>query len=65
MFLSMKEHVKYKCRTAMWNLFRIKRVQHLLIREACHILVLVLVMSHLDCANIIFLNLLDCTISLL
>ena len=38
-------------------------MQHLLTTEACNILVLDLVMSHLDYTNVIFLNLQECTIS--
>ena len=44
-FLSMKQHIKHKCKIAMWNLYRIKHVRHCLIRKACHTLVLGLVIS--------------------
>ena len=55
-FLSMKQHIMQKCKTAMWNLYRIKHVRHCLTREACHTLVLGLVIPHLDYTNIIFLK---------
>ena len=63
--LSMKEHIKHKCTIAIWNLYRIKHVRHCLTREACHTLVLGLVILHLDYANIIFLKLPDSTIPML
>ena len=49
----------------MWNLYRIKHFRHCLTREACHTLVLDLVISHLDNTNIIFLKLPDSTITML
>ena len=49
----------------MWNLYGIKHVRHCLTREACHTLVLGLVISHLDYADIIFLKLPDSTIAML
>ena len=64
-FLSMKEHIRHKCKIALWNLYRIKHVRHCLMREACHTLVLGLVISHLDYANIIFLKLPDSTMAML
>ena len=51
-FLSMKQHIMQNCKTAMWNLYRIKHVKHCLTREACHTLVPGLVISHLDYAKI-------------
>ena len=64
-FLSMKQDIKQKCKTTMWNLYGIKHVGHCLTREVCHTLVLGLVISHLDYANIIFLKLPDSTIAML
>ena len=55
----------HKCKIAMWNLYRIKHIRHCLTREACHTLVLGLVISHLDYANIIFLKLPDSTMAML
>ena len=63
-FLSMKQHIKQKCKITMWNLYRIKHVMHCLTREACHTLVLGLVKLLLDYANIIFLKLPDGTIAM-
>ena len=65
MFLSMKQHIMEKCKTAMWNLYRIKHVRHCLTREVCHTLVLGLVMSHLDYEKIIFLKLPDSIMAML
>ena len=65
MFLSMKQHIMQKCKTAMWNLYRIKHVRHCLTREACHTLVLGLLISHLDYSNIIFFKPPDITIAML
>ena len=64
-FLSMKQHIKQKCKTAMWNLYRVKHVRQCLSREACHTLVLGLVISHLAYANIMFFKLPDSTLAML
>ena len=55
--LSFKTHIKKKCQTAMMNLQRMKTIHHMLSQEACHQLILGLVMSHLDCVNVILINL--------
>ena len=55
--LSFKTHIKKKCQTAMMNLQRIKAIHHMLSQEACHQLMLGLVMSHLDYINAILINL--------
>ena len=55
--LSFKTHIKKKCQTAMMNLQRIKVICHMLSQEACHELMLGLVMSHLDYINAILINL--------
>ena len=55
--LSFKTHIKIKCQTAMMNLQRIKTIRHMLSQEACHQLILGLVMSHLDYVNAILINL--------
>ena len=55
--LSFKTHIKKKCQTAMMNLQRIKTIHHMLAQEACHQLMLRLVMSHLDYVNAILINL--------
>ena len=60
--LSFKYHVKMKCRSAMFNLVRIKRLRPSLTVEAANILVMGLVISHLDYANSILIRVLDVTI---
>ena len=55
--LSFKTHIKKKCQMAMMNLQRIKTICHMLSQEACHQLILELVMSHLDYVNAILINL--------
>ena len=55
--LSFKIHIKKKCQIAMMNLQRIKAIHHMLPQEACHQLMLGLVMSHLDYMNAILINL--------
>ena len=54
--LSFKTHIKKKCQTTMMNLHRIKTIHHMLSQEACHQLMLGLVMSHLDYVNAILIN---------
>ena len=54
---SIKTHIKKKCQTAMMNLQRIKAIHHMLSQEACHQLILGLVISHLDYVNAILINL--------
>jgi hypothetical protein len=61
--LTLKEHITLKCRTAMWNINRIKSIRRVLTRDACETLVLGLVMSHLDYSNVLFIGLPDCEIS--
>ena len=55
--LSFKIHIKKKCQTAMMNLQRIKATCYMLSQEACHQLMLGLVMLHLDYINVILINL--------
>ena len=49
--LSMKDHIKKKSQTAMYNLRKIKSLRKYLTSDACQTLVLSLVMSHLDYNN--------------
>ena len=58
--LSIKEHVTSKCRTATWNIQRIKQMRSSISQDACETLVLSLVMSHLDYSNILFIGLPSC-----
>ena len=55
--LSFKIHIKKECQTELMNLQRIKTINHMLSQEACHQLILGLVMSHLDNINAILINL--------
>ena len=55
--LSFKHHITTKCRVAMWNLQQLKPLQPSLTVQACTILVLGLVMSHLDYVNSAFISL--------
>ena len=45
--LSFKHHIKVKCKAAMFNLIRIIRNRPYLTQEACHVLFIGLVISHL------------------
>ena len=49
--LNLKCHITTKCRTAMYNIHRIKQIRHMLTVEATHKIVLGLVMSHIDYCN--------------
>jgi hypothetical protein len=60
--LTLKHHIQLKCRTAMWNLQRIKIVRDVLTQEACETLVIGTVMAHLDYANALYIGLPKCDI---
>ena len=60
--LTLKEHIASKCKTAMWNIQRIKHIRRTITKDACETLVLGLVMSHLDYSNVLFVGLPDCDI---
>ena len=60
--LSLKHHVKLKYKVVMFNLIRIKRLRSYLTESTCNILVMSLVMSHIDYANIILMNLPECVL---
>lgn len=51
--LKMDKHIIIKCRTAMWNIQKLKQIRKFLTMEACHTLVKGLVLSHLDYSNAI------------
>ena len=55
--LSLDNHIAAKCRIAMFNLFKIANIRNLLTTEACHTVVLTVVISHLDYANAIMVGL--------
>ena len=60
--LTMKTHISNKCRIAMCNIQRIRHIRKSLTRDACVILMLGLVMSHLDFANALYAGLPDVSI---
>ena len=49
--LTFKQHIMTKCKTAMFNIQRIKHIRKYLTKEACKYLVMGLVTSHLDYCN--------------
>ena len=61
--LSLKHHITQKCKTAMWNLQRLKAIRPFLTTEAFHTIVRGIVCAHLDYANAVFAGLPDCEIS--
>ena len=58
--LSFKYHIVSKCKTAMFNIRRIKTIRKYLTQEACAVLMSGLVLSHLDYANSIMMGLPKC-----
>ena len=63
--LLLRKHIASKCRTTMFNLLCIKNMRHMLTTEACHTIMLGLVISHLDYGNTIIAELLDLAIKML
>ena len=61
--LNLKHHISQKCKTAMWQLQRIKRFRSVLTQEACETLVLGLIISHLDYANALYIGIPACDMS--
>ena len=60
--LAMKEHITNKCRIAMINIIRLFNIRRFPTKDACHSLLLGLVISHLDYANVLFMGLPECQI---
>ena len=60
--LSFKHHIRVKCKTAIYNLLRIKHIRWYLTHKAAQILVSSLIMSHLDYANSLLYGLPHCNI---
>ena len=60
--VTLKDQIKSKCKTAMWNLQRIKSVRNILTKEACETLVIGLVISQLDYANSLYIGLPECDV---
>ena len=48
--LSFKTHIKIKCKSATFNLFRLCKICSVLTRETANLLALALIISHLDYA---------------
>ena len=61
--LTFKKHITKKCQIAAYSLHKIRCVRKYLTEDACHILVRGLVISHLDYANAILVNLPKCDIN--
>ena len=55
--LNFKIHIANKCQIAMWNLHKLKAICDILTEETCKTLVMGLVISHLDYANAILVEL--------
>ena len=47
----MKDHISVKCKSAIFNLYRLKRIRPHLTKGTCNTSVMGLVISHLDYAN--------------
>ena len=60
--LNFKDQIKNKCKSAMWNLQRIKSIRSILTKEACETLVMGLVISQLDYANCLYIGLPECDV---
>ena len=59
-YLTLKEQIKMKCKSAMWHLQRIKSIRTILTKESCETLIVGLVLSQLDYANCLFIGLPEC-----
>ena len=55
--LYLHHHIASKCRTVMWNLFKIVNIRNFLTTEACHATMLATGISHLDYVNAIMVGL--------
>ena len=52
--LTFKHHIKIKCKTAMWNLQKVKTIRPVLTAEAANTLAMGTIISHLDYCNSIY-----------
>ena len=57
--LNLKSHITRKCRIAMGNFHKLKRIRRVLTRDAAITVALGLVVAHLDYANAVFIGLPD------
>ena len=60
--LTFKNFITTKCKTAMYNIQRIRQIRPSLTQDACETLVLGLVVSHLDFSNVLLVGLPECDI---
>ena len=60
--MTLKEHIKTKCASAMANFNKIRQIRRFLTDEACATLILGLVMSHIDYSNGLLTGVPDSTI---
>lgn len=56
MTLSFEEHVNHKCKIASWNLQKLRKLRPYMDSETCKRIVQSLVISHLDYANCLLVN---------
>ena len=63
--LMFKQHITSKCKTATWNMLRLKYIRECLTKEAEIVLAGSMVISHLDGANAILANLPDTDIRIM
>ena len=54
--LHLHHHIASKCKTTIWNIFKIVNIRHFLTTEACHTAVFATVISNLDYANAIMIG---------
>ena len=55
--MSFKDHINTKCRTAMYNLQKLKILREYLTVDACKLVAHGMVLSHLDYINSLFIGL--------
>ena len=55
--LSFKQHIKRKCRTAIGNFHRLKKIRKTLTQQAASVLACGLILSHLNYGNALFVGL--------
>ena len=58
----VKTYINLKCKTAWWNLQKLKLIRNTLTREAAHTIALGLIISHLVYANSLLIGLPKCDI---
>ena len=61
--LNLQHFIAIKCKTAMYSIIKIRNIRKSLTVEVAHTLVLGIVISHLDYANALYINLPDVDIN--